>query len=107
MEKKRTPKPPLEGAHRMGERDDIWSQMVLKDQLTTGQGYVSAKPQDDLLGKEGRTITDLRPAGTAWLDGRPVDVVSEGMFVEKGRTVKVLEVQGMRVLVRPVSEAEP
>ena len=60
--------------------DSLWDKMILKDQLTTNQGYVSATPQDGLVGKTGKTVTDLRPAGTAWIEGRPVDVVAEGVF---------------------------
>ena len=82
--------------------DSLWDKMILKDQLTTGQGYVSATPQDELVGKTGKTVTDLRPAGTAWIEGRPVDVVAEGVFLKKGETVRVIAVEGMRVVVRQV-----
>lgn len=84
--------------------DSLWDKMILKDQLTTNQGYVSAAPQDGLVGKTGKTMTDLRPAGTAWIEGRPVDVVGEGVFLKKGEMVRVIAVEGMRVVVRQVSE---
>ena len=103
--KKHRPQSPRKSPEPGESWGELWDQMVLKDQLTTGRGYVSAKPQDDLVGKTGKTITDLRPAGTAWIEGRPVDVVSEGVFLEKGKTVRVLEVQGMRVVVRWEPEA--
>ena len=85
--------------------DSLWDKMILKDQLTTGQGYVSATPQEELVGKTGKTMTDLRPAGTAWIEGRPVDVVAEGVFLKKGAMVKVIAVEGMRVVVRQVEES--
>ena len=54
------------------------------------------------LGKEGICVTDLRPAGTITVAGEPVDVVAEGSFVKQGDTVKVISVDGSRVLVRPL-----
>jgi membrane-bound serine protease (ClpP class) len=53
-----------------------------------------------LLGKEGRALTALRPAGTAVIEGRKVDVVSEGDFVQPGEPVVVVREEGLRVLVR-------
>ena len=84
--------------------DSLWDKMILKDQLTTNQGYVSATPQDGLVGRTGKTVTDLRPAVTAWIEGRPVDVVAEGVFLKKGEMVRVIAVEGMRVVVRRVEE---
>ena len=53
-----------------------------------------------VVGKMGKVLTELRPAGTVQIDGRPVDVVSEGAFIEKGSRVVVLSVSGSRVVVR-------
>lgn len=55
-----------------------------------------------LVGRTGRTMTVLRPAGRAEIDGDYVDVVSEGAFIPPGRNIVVLEVSGMRVVVREV-----
>jgi membrane-bound serine protease (ClpP class) len=55
----------------------------------------------ELVGKAGVALTALRPAGTAVFDGKRVDVVSEGTFVPKGEMVKVIAVEGLRVVVRP------
>lgn len=53
-----------------------------------------------LLGKSGTTVTFLRPAGKARIEGRLVDVVSEGPFIPEGAEVDVVEVSGNRVVVR-------
>ena len=55
-----------------------------------------------LVGKVGRTITALRPAGAVDVEGRRVDVVAEGVFVDAGREVRVVSVEGARVVVIPV-----
>ncbi len=55
-----------------------------------------------LVGKVGRTLTQLRPAGMTEFDGRRVDTVAEGMIIEQGELVRVLDVQGRRVVVRKI-----
>jgi membrane-bound ClpP family serine protease len=59
-----------------------------------------------LMGEVGRTITPLRPAGTTDFDGQRVDTVSEGIMIERGSTVRVVAVEGRRVVVRPVTVSE-
>jgi membrane-bound serine protease (ClpP class) len=55
----------------------------------------------DLLHKTGRTVTVLRPSGTALFNDQRVDVVTEGQMVEKGVQVQVVAIEGLRVVVRP------
>ena len=57
-----------------------------------------------LLGRVGRTITQLRPAGITDFDGRRVDTMAEGRMVEPNTLVRVIEVRGQRVLVREIQE---
>jgi len=52
-----------------------------------------------LLGAAGTVESDLRPAGTARIQGRRVDVVSRGELIEAGVSVQVIEVRGNRVVV--------
>lgn len=54
-----------------------------------------------LSGVRGEALTPLRPAGTARLDGRRVDVVAESGFIDAGTEVIVVSQDGMGVVVRP------
>lgn len=54
---------------------------------------------EDLLGKRGKALSPLRPAGFARLDGRRVDVVTRGNLIDQGEDIVVLEVEGNRVVV--------
>ena len=54
----------------------------------------------DLLNQTGTALTNLRPSGTAVINNRRVDVVTEGGMIERGTTVKVVAIEGMRVVVR-------
>jgi len=54
----------------------------------------------DLVGREGVTLTALRPAGMAVIDGRKVDVVTLGDFIERDVPIRVVDISGNRVVVR-------
>jgi membrane-bound serine protease (ClpP class) len=58
----------------------------------------------ELLHRTGMAFTQLRPSGTALINGQRVDVVTEGSLIEKGTPIKVVGIEGMRVVVRAVSE---
>ena len=58
---------------------------------------------DSLLGREGTAITTLRPSGTAEIGDRRVDVVTDGLFVDAGASVRVIRVEGARVVVEAIS----
>jgi membrane-bound serine protease (ClpP class) len=56
----------------------------------------------ELLNQTGTAFTNLRPSGTAVINGKRVDVVTEGQMIERGTRVKVIAVEGMRIIVRAV-----
>lgn len=58
------------------------------------------KPQ--LVNRTGVAITQLRPSGTAFINGTRVDVVTEGGLIEQGASIRVVSVEGLRVVVREV-----
>jgi len=56
----------------------------------------------ELLHGTGTALTQLRPSGAALINGQRVDVVTEGGFIERGATVKVVAVEGARIVVREI-----
>ena len=59
-----------------------------------------------VVGKTGKTVTSLRPAGKVILEnGRLLDVVAEGEFVEAGVAVKVILCDGPRIVVAQERDA--
>lgn len=95
--------PILAGAFvRIAVKMGYWNRMTLKTSLTAANGYVAPPERGDLLGREGKTLTPLRPAGTADVAGRRVDVVTEGEFIEAGAWVRIVKVEGPRVVAEKV-----
>ena len=78
--------------------------LVLDTGMGAAEGYVSVpESQRGWLGRTGTTLSPLRPAGVAEIDGERVDVVSEGGFVDAGTAVEVTRVDGYRIVVRRTS----
>lgn len=77
-------------------------ELVLDERQQNRDGYTSVTDKSKFLGAIGVCSTDLRPAGTIMIEGQPVDVVTEGSFVKQGNIVKVINVDGSRVLVRQI-----
>ena len=75
--------------------------LVLDTQLEASGGYASPPELENRwLGRIGRTLTPLRPAGIVEIDGERLDVVSTGDAVDAGHRVKVIRVDGNRIVVQ-------
>jgi membrane-bound ClpP family serine protease len=79
------------------------SPIILKDEQNKEKGFISSNDLNYLLGKYGVAITDLRPSGTADLDGIEFDVISEGKYISKGTRLVIYKVQGSKLIVKAVN----
>ena len=70
------------------------SPLVLNETFTQSGGDL-----ERYIGKTGAAHTPLRPAGIAELDGVRLNVVTEGDYIERGATVRVVRVSGNRIVV--------
>jgi len=76
------------------------SSLSLHKKLSSKEGVSSQAP--DLVswkGKIGEAITDLRPSGTVMIDGKRLDAVTDGEYVDAGTPVAVTLVSGNRIVV--------
>lgn len=78
-------------------RSSIGKSMTLSED---GKSFKAADRRASLLDKAGVAQSDLRPAGFALIDGQRVDVVCEGGLVSQGQPVKVVRIDGNRIVVR-------
>ena len=76
------------------------SPLILNEELDRESGFSSAKDMDFFIGHDGMTLTDLRPAGIGDFDGVKLDIVSDGGFIEKDTSIKIINVEGRRIVVR-------
>lgn len=64
-----------------------------------GPEYVTSSDFSALRGRDGVAASYLRPAGIAQIDGRRVDVLTQGEFIAQGTPIRVARVEGSRVFV--------
>lgn len=83
-----------------------FQELVLGTGLSRMQGYTTAAPNVQLVGKQGRAVTPLRPAGVVEIEGQRYDVVASGQFVPAGTLVEVVRAQGNWIEVRALPEAK-
>lgn len=83
-------------------RTHAWERLVLRTQQE-GESYRPVDDRSSLVGSTGKAFTPLRPAGAIEIEGERYDAVTEGGFVPIGSTVRVIKVEGTRIVVRVVS----
>lgn len=76
---------------------------VLKSTASSEKGYVTHVNRTDLIGARGKSITTLRPSGTAIINDERLDVVTVGDFIEQGKEIEVVHVEGVRIVVKEIS----
>jgi membrane-bound serine protease (ClpP class) len=82
------------------------SPLALRTTLSREDGVNAQNSDlDKLVGKEGRTLSLLRPAGVAMVDGVRLDVVSTGAFIAKDSPIVVEAVTGNQIVVRAKESA--
>jgi membrane-bound serine protease (ClpP class) len=85
----------------------IWLKFFPESRIArkfVSQGSVGELGVDkpELLNGTGTALTQCRPSGVARINGQRVDVVTEGGLIERGAAVKVVAVEGSRIVVREV-----
>lgn len=81
-----------------------WNRFILGSQQKREEGFTSAETENSLLGKVGTAQTNLRPAGTALIDRKKYDVLADGEFLQKGDSIVVTSVSGIKVTVKKKEE---
>ncbi|QDS34894.1 NfeD family protein [Brevibacillus brevis] len=84
----------------------LFNKFVLGDTQRNEEGYVAPRDQRELEGKSGIALTTLRPAGVVKVEGKRVDAVSVGGFIEAGTAITVVQVEGTRIVVAELEQKE-
>ncbi len=84
-------------------KSTFFSKFILAEAETAEKGFVSYPSEKELIGTEGIALTDLRPSGSAEINNKRYDVVTEWRYIERGKKIKVIKVEGIKVVVTEVS----
>lgn len=83
-------------------KSSLFKRIVLSSAETKKQGFQSAASLDIYLGKTGKALSALRPSGRASIEGKSLDVITEGEFIDKDRNIQVIKVEGSKIIVKEV-----
>ncbi len=85
---------------KLGKKSPIFNKIVLETEQENEKGYLSSFTKDEYLGKIGVTVTELRPSGIIEIEGKRIDALSEGNYIEKETPIEVVRVEGSKIFVR-------
>jgi membrane-bound serine protease (ClpP class) len=86
---------------RFVPKTSLFKKLELSASTSSGEGYTAARDEQyaGLVGASGVADTMLRPAGKGRFGERFLDVVTEGDLIERGTPIRVVRVEGSRVIV--------
>jgi membrane-bound serine protease (ClpP class) len=89
---------------RLMTKTKFWKKLATPDVQDHERGYDTSLGLEDMVGQEGVADSDLHPSGWVILGNKRIFVVSEGTFIEDGEKVKIITVDGNRVVVRKIKK---
>ncbi|NLM04431.1 MAG: nodulation protein NfeD [Clostridiales bacterium] len=82
-------------------RNKYFDSIILKTQIK-GDEEEKTNEKEKYLNKEGIAISMLRPVGKIDIDGDILEVISEGVFIEKGSRVVVTNINDNKIIVKKI-----
>lgn len=84
---------------RSAKKGKLSKKLILWSAAKKEAGYSASSNNDDLIGKEGIALTVLRPSGSGEFEGKRLDVVTDGTYIEGGTRIKIIRIEGNRIVV--------
>jgi len=78
----------------------FWKKLATPDVQDHERGYDTSLGLENKVGQVGVADSDLHPSGWMTIDDERIFVVSDGTFIEEREKVKIIKVDGNRVVVR-------
>ena len=85
-------------------KSKTFSKLILDTAEKQQDGFRSSpKDYEQFINQTGIALSTLRPAGIAQFGSKRLDVVAEGEFIEPNSPIKVIKVEGYKIIVRKLS----
>jgi len=84
---------------RSAARGRLSKRLILKESMDDASAFSGTEDMSCLLGHTGKSVTVLRPSGSAEIDGVRLDVVTRGEYIPADTTITVVKVEGNRIVV--------
>ncbi len=84
-----------------------WRKFILSTEQKKELGYtVGTKDLKRLIGKEGIAITPLRPSGIVEVNGKKLNALTRGEYVDSNTKIKIISVEGNKIVVEAVDASK-
>ena len=85
-------------------KTEVWTLCLsLETELKSSEGFIGVDmTPSKYVGLTGRSVTVLRPAGKAEINGEILDAVSTGEFIQPGRLIKVVKYENAQIYVTEI-----
>ena len=80
-------------------QSSLIGKLVLNSVQDSNEGFISVDQKQDLVGKQGITITVLRPSGKIEIEGELIDANALEGYIEEGSRVQVVKYETSQVTV--------
>ncbi len=91
------------GGLNLFPRTPIGKWLTMRDEQRAGAiRYDPARDQDkdQLIGKQGTAVTDLRPIGMCKINGQRIECLAAGGVILAGSSIQVTQVNGIEIKVK-------
>ena len=85
---------------KMMTKTKFWTKLTSPGIESDDEGFNTSLGLENFIGETGIATSDLRPSGWVLVNNKKIFVVTEGEFVDKNQQIKILSVDGNRVVVR-------
>jgi len=83
-------------------KSTFWKKIVLSFGERKEEGFQVTQILQSYVGKKGKTISILRPAGKAIFEDRILDVITEGEFIDRDKEIQIIRVEANKIFVKEV-----
>lgn len=87
---------------RSATKGRLSRKLILRSEVGKVEGFTAVEDMNVFLGREGVALSVLRPAGIGLFDGVRLDIVTDGTFLEEGTKIKIIAVEGRRIIVSEI-----
>lgn len=95
----------IAGAYKVFPRTSFGKSVTLTPSKRQKGDAIPDTPElKEMLDREGVVVTVLRPVGMCDFSGERIECVAESGYVEKGKQVRVIRVQGTQLTVRVIEQ---
>lgn len=85
-------------------RSGVWDRLAQKEVIT---GKANLIDEDVFqVGDQGVAVSALRPSGNAVINGRKVEVATEGQSVNSQEAIEIIKIRNKKIIVKKVGEEE-